>query len=68
MHGSANKNKGKELIFGGFKSPLLVDAKDMKVNPLHVIFNLNGVLVGKEYLELITSYLHHLTWLKVLLY
>ncbi len=47
-HGSADENKGKKLIFGGFKSPL-VDAKDMEVNPLHVIFNLKGVLVGKEY-------------------
>jgi hypothetical protein len=49
LQGTANENKGKELIFKGFKSPPLVDAKDVEVNPLHMIFNLKGVLVGKEY-------------------
>jgi hypothetical protein len=68
IHETIEQDKGKELTREGFKFPLHVVIEDSEVNPLHMIFNLNGVLVGKEYLELITSCLHHLTWLGVLLY
>jgi len=38
LHETTKKDKGKEFAFKGFKSPFLIDAKDMKVNPLFVIF------------------------------
>jgi len=38
LHETNKKDKGKEFALKGFKSPLLIDAKDMKVNPLFVIF------------------------------
>jgi hypothetical protein len=49
FHESAKENKRTKLIFRVFTSPLLVDAEDMEVNPLHVIFDLKKVLVGKDY-------------------
>ncbi len=49
LHAIVEENKGKEFVFGGFKSSFLVDTKDVEVSPLHMIFNLKGVLVGKEY-------------------
>jgi hypothetical protein len=48
FHETIKEDKGKELAFGGFKSFLPVDTKDMEMNPLHVIFDLKGVLVGKD--------------------
>ncbi len=45
----AEEDKGPKLALGGFKSPPLVDAKDEEVNPMHVIFDLKGGLVGKDY-------------------
>jgi hypothetical protein len=42
------KIRGKGLAFGGVRSPPPIDVEDMEVNPLHAIFNLKGVLVGKE--------------------
>ncbi len=35
-----------------------MDVEDAKVNPLHVIFNLKGALVGKEYFKI--NHLLHL--------
>jgi hypothetical protein len=52
-HGTAKEDKGKELTLESFKSPPPVDAEDMKVSPLHVIFNLKGVIIGKEYFKII---------------
>jgi hypothetical protein len=49
LHATTKENKGKELAFEGFKSSFLVDTKDAKVGPLHMIFNLKGVIVEKEY-------------------
>jgi hypothetical protein len=51
LHEIAKEDKGKKFALGGFKSPLLVDVEDTKVNPLHMIFDLKGVLVGKEYFK-----------------
>jgi hypothetical protein len=39
LHESVEQDKGKELTFGVFKSLPLVDAKDMEVSPLHMIFD-----------------------------
>ncbi len=44
--------RGSKLPFKGFKSCLLVDARDFEVSFLHVIFDLKGVLVGKEYFSI----------------
>ncbi len=60
LHETAKEDKGKELILEGFKFLLLIDAKDTKVSPLHVMFDLKGVFVGKEYFKIITSFLCHL--------
>jgi hypothetical protein len=38
FHETAKEDKGKELDLKGFRSPLLVNAKDVEVNLLHVIF------------------------------
>jgi hypothetical protein len=38
FHEIAKEDKGKELILEGFRSPLPVNAKDVEVNLLHVIF------------------------------
>ncbi len=51
LHGIVKEDKGKELAIEGFKSFLLVDIEDVEVNPLHMIFDLKGVLVGKEYFK-----------------
>ncbi len=51
FHENVEEDKGKELVLGGFISPLLVDTEDAEVNPLHAIFDLKGVLVGKEYFK-----------------
>ncbi len=52
LHETIEKDKEKKLILGGFKSLPLVDAKDMDVSPLHVIFDLKGVLVRKEFFKI----------------
>jgi len=52
LHEIINKNKGKELTFEGFKSPPFINIKDAKVSSLHMIFDLKGVLVGKEYFRI----------------
>jgi hypothetical protein len=44
----AKEDKGPKFIFEGFKFSPFVDAKDMDMSPLHVIFNLKGVLVEKD--------------------
>ncbi len=48
FHENVKEDKGKELAFGGFKPPPPMDAEDVEVNALHVIFYLKGVLVGKD--------------------
>jgi hypothetical protein len=52
FHESTDEDKGKELMFWGFRSLLPIDAEDIKVSPLHVIFDLKGVLVGKDYFKI----------------
>jgi hypothetical protein len=49
LHETIKEDKGKELAFRGFRSPPPVDVEDAEVCPLHVIFDLKGFLVGKEY-------------------
>lgn len=51
LHGLSKKIKGKNLLLG-IKFPLPVDAKDIEVNPLHMIFHLKKVLDGKEYFRI----------------
>jgi hypothetical protein len=52
LHEFAKEDKGKKLVFKDFRSPPLVDAKDVEVSPLHMIFNLKVVFVGKEYFKI----------------
>jgi len=52
LHETMEEDKGKKLAFGGFRSPPPMDAKDTEVRPLHMIFDLKGVLVGKEYFRI----------------
>jgi len=52
LHETTKEDKGKELVLGGFKSFPPMDIKDAEVNPLHVIFDLKGVFVGKEYFRI----------------
>ncbi len=52
LHETIKRDKEKELIFKGFKSPPFINAKDVEVNPLHMIFDLKRVLVGKEYFRI----------------
>ncbi len=47
--GTIEEDKQKDFAFRGFRSPPPMDVEDTKVNPLHVIFELKGVNVGKEY-------------------
>jgi hypothetical protein len=46
------EDKGQKLAFKGFKYPPPIDTKNVEVSPLHVIFNLKGVLVGKDYFKI----------------
>lgn len=48
LHEIVEKYKGLEFSFEGFRPLPLVDTEDAKVSPLHVIFELKGVFVGKE--------------------
>jgi len=69
FHETTEENKGKEFALGGFTSPPPMGVEDVEVSLLHMIFDLKGVLVGKEYFsKLITFYLHCLTWFMVLPY
>jgi hypothetical protein len=46
------KSRGLEFQMAssvGFKSPPITDENDPKVSPLHIIFDLKNVLVGKQY-------------------
>ncbi len=49
LHEFAEEDKGKELAFRNFKPPPPIDAEDAEVSLLHMIFDLKGVLVGKDY-------------------
>jgi hypothetical protein len=51
LHGTTKEDKEEELIFRGFKSSFPLDIEDVEVSPLHIIFDLKGVLVGKEYFK-----------------
>ncbi len=51
FHETTKENKGKKRIFGGFKYFPPMSIKDEEVSPLHVIFDLKGVFVGKEYFK-----------------
>jgi hypothetical protein len=65
LHEIVKGDKGKKLALRGLRPLPPIDAKDVEVSPLHMIFDLKGSLLGRNILELITSYLHHLTQLEV---
>jgi hypothetical protein len=44
--------RGSKLPFGGLKFPPPIDAKDLEINLLQIIFYLKGVLVRKEYFSI----------------
>jgi len=46
------ENKGKKFVLRGLRFPPPIDTYDVKVSPLHVIFDLKGVLVRKEYFNI----------------
>jgi hypothetical protein len=46
------KDKGPNLAFRSLKSSPPIDAKDTKVSPLHMSFNLKGVLVKKDHFKI----------------
>jgi hypothetical protein len=52
LHETTKENKGLELALRGLKCPPPIDIEDMDVSPLHVIFDLKGVLVGKDYFKI----------------
>jgi hypothetical protein len=52
FHESIEQDKGKELILEVFRSPPLINVEDVEMSPLHVIFDLKGVLVGKDYFRI----------------
>ncbi len=54
VHEIVEEDKGLRFFLEGFRFPPLVNIKDVKMSPLHVIFDLKGVFVGKEYFKLIT--------------
>jgi hypothetical protein len=43
LHEFSKEDKGKKFTFRDFRSPPLIDAKDVEVSPLHIIFNLEGL-------------------------
>ncbi len=55
------KDMGLELFIEGFRYFPPVDTEDVEVIPLHVIFDLKGVFVGRNNLEFITCCLCHIT-------
>ncbi len=52
LHEIAEEDKGPELTFKDFISLPAIDTKDVEVNPLYVIFDLKGVLVGIDYFRI----------------
>jgi hypothetical protein len=52
FHEVAKENNGKEFALRSFRYFPLVDTEDTKVSPLHMIFDLKGVLVGREYFRI----------------
>jgi hypothetical protein len=52
FHEFAKENEGKELALEVFRSLLAIDAEDVEVSILHVIFDLKGVFVGKDYFRI----------------
>jgi hypothetical protein len=52
FHEIVKEDKGPQLALRGLIFPLPIDVKDTEVNFLHTIFNLKGVLVGKDYFRI----------------
>ncbi len=52
LHEFVEEDKWKELALKSFRSPPPINTKDVKVNPLQMIFNLKRVLVGKDYFKI----------------
>jgi hypothetical protein len=69
FHEIIEEDKGPKFTFKGLKSPPPIDTKDTEVNPLHIIFNLEGVLIGKDYFEInhLLPPPFHLAWGRTLL-
>ncbi len=61
IHETIEEDKGPKLALKCLISLPLIDVEDVKVNPLHVFFDLKGGLLGRIILKLITSCLHRLT-------
>jgi len=61
LHEIVEKDMGLELSLEGFRSLPPIDTGDVEVIPLHVIFDLQGVFVGRNNLEFITCCLCHIT-------
>jgi hypothetical protein len=49
FHESTEQNKEKKFTLKVFKSFPPINVEDAKVNPSHLIFDLKGAFVGKEY-------------------
>jgi hypothetical protein len=52
LHVITKEDKGPKLALRGFRSSSFANVKDTKVNILHMIFNLKGVLVGRAYFRI----------------
>jgi hypothetical protein len=52
LHEIVEENKGNKLTLKGFRSLPFMEAKDANVSPLHVISDLKGVLVEKDYFKI----------------
>jgi hypothetical protein len=48
----SKKIRGPKLTLRGLRSPPPIDTKDTEVSPLHIIFDLDGVLIRKDYFEI----------------
>jgi hypothetical protein len=52
IHETIEEDKGPKLAFKCFRSLPLIDEEDVEVNPLHMIFDLIGVLIGRDYFKI----------------
>jgi hypothetical protein len=64
FHESLEENNEKKIALKSFRSLPPIDAEDTEVNLLHMIFDLKGVLVGREYFRInhLLPLLFNSTW------
>ncbi len=69
FHGIVEEDKGLEFSFEGLRYPPPINIEDVQVNPLHMIFDLKGVFVGKEYFRInhMLPLSYNITWSHTLL-